>query len=158
MKMTRTFFYAITAALGLAALLNLPAADVYKSEKDQKDVAKTSDDWNKAMLNADTTAMEKILAEDYTFVDSAGVIISRDQEIASYKDGSLKFESVTPSATKTRMYVGGAVVSGTVSIKGKYKTEDISGEYRFVEVYEPARKGTGWQAVFAQITKLPDKK
>ena len=158
MKMTRTFFYMMTAALGLAALCNLPAADVYKSDKDQKDLAKTSDDWNKAMLNADTTAMEKILADDYTFIDSAGVTITKEQEIASYKDGSLKFDSVTASATKIRMYVGGAVVSGTVNIKGKFKTEDISGEYRFVEVYEPARKGTGWQAVFAQITKVPEKK
>jgi ketosteroid isomerase-like protein len=157
MKMTRTFFWVITAALGLSALSNLPAADVYKSEKDEKDLAKTSQDWNKAMLNADTTAMEKILSDDYTFIDPSGMTITKEQEIASYKDGSLKFESVTPSATKTRMYVGGAVVTGTVSIKGKYKTDDISGDYRFVEVYEP-RKGGGWQAVFAQITKVPEKK
>src|SRR4051812_48165662 len=158
MKMTRNFFYATAAALGVVALCNLPAADVYKSEKDEKDLAKTTQDWNKAMLNADTTAMEKILSDEYTFVDSAGVTITKEQEIASYKDGSLKFDSVTPSSTKTRMYVGGAVVSGTVSVKGKFQTNDISGDYRFVEVYEPARKGTGWQAVFAQITKVPDKK
>src|SRR5689334_18185332 len=109
MKMTRNFFYATAAALGVVALCNLPAADVYKSEKDDKDLAKTSQDWNKAMLNADTTAMEKILSDDYTFVDPAGMTITRDQELASYRDGSLKFESITPSNTKTRMYVGGAV-------------------------------------------------
>jgi len=158
MKITRTFFWVITAALGLAALCNLPAADVYKSEKDEKDLAKTTQDWNKAMLSADTTAMEKILSDDYTFVDPAGMTITKEQEIASYKDGTLKFDSITASSTKTRMYVGGAVVTGTVTVKGKYKTDDISGDYRFVEVYEPARKGTGWQAVFAQITKVPEKK
>ena len=157
MKKMRSLFYVTIATLGLTALCNLPAAEGYKSEKDEKDLTKTSEDWNKAMLTGDTVAMEKILSDDFTFVDPAGVTITKDQEIASYKDGSLKFDSVSASSTRTRMYVGGAVITGTVTVKGKYKSEDISGTYRFVDVYEP-RKGGGWQAVFAQLTKIPDKK
>ena len=157
MKIMRNFITLMFAVIGLAAASNLWAADSYRSDKDTQDIIKTSHDWNKAMLNGDTVAMEKILSDDYTFVDSTGNTINKQQEIGAYKDGSLKFESITASSTRTRLYVGGAVVSGTVSIKAKYKTDDISGEYRFVEVYEPA-KGGGWQAVFSQITKVPEKK
>ena len=145
-------------AAGAILLISMPArgAEGYTSAKDEADVAKLSQDWADAMAKGDTDAMEKILADTYTFVDPSGDVWSKEKEIGSYKEGDLKFESINNSEVKVRIYVGGAVVTGKTAIKGKYKKTDISGDYRYVEVYESGK--SGWKVVYAQVTKIPEPK
>ena len=51
-----------------------------------------------------------------------------------------------------KVYIGGVIVTGKSAVKGKFKDQDISGDYRFVDIYE--RKPAGWQVVYSQLTKV----
>jgi hypothetical protein len=153
----KLFFQTLLAVALMGNVGHLAAADRYTSERDERVLAKTAADLDAAILRADAAALGKLLSDEYTFVDPTGATMGKAQEIASYQSGDLKIEALSRSGSKTRLYVGGGLVTGMVTIKGKYKNEDISGDYRYVEMYEP-RKSGDWQLYYSQLTKLPDKK
>jgi hypothetical protein len=46
-----------------------------------------------------------------------------------------------------------AVVTGRITVKAAYKGQDISGSYRFTDVF--ARNGGRWVCVASQSTMVP---
>jgi hypothetical protein len=148
----RTGFLLLAAAA--AGLFVLQAAD-YKgphAERDQKDILELESQWTQAIQSGDTATLDRLLAPEYTMVDASGKTSNKAQEIAMYQRGDLKFDSISASGQTVTIYIGGATVTGTTVIKGKHKKDDISGEYRFVDILE--RRKSGWQAVYSQITKV----
>jgi len=110
------------------------------------------DQWTQALKTGDTASLERLLADDYMFVDPSGQTLSKAQEIARFKSGEVRFDSFTRGDAKVTVYIGGAIVTGRATVKGKRKKEDISGDYRFVDVVE-RRKGA-WQPVYSQVTRV----
>jgi ketosteroid isomerase-like protein len=140
-------------AIIVAGLFALQAADknIY-TQKDEKDILQVEDQWDQALKSGDTASLDRLLADDYVFVDPSGQTLSKAQEIARYRSGEVKFTSLATSDRKVIVYIGGAIVTGTVSVKGRHKKEDISGEYRFVDVIE--KRKAAWQPVYSQLTKI----
>lgn len=129
--------------------------DAYTA-RDEADVLQLESAWAKAIQTADTAAMEKILAPDYVGVDPSGTSMSKSQELDMFRRGDLKIESMQIGEQKVKVYIGGVIVTGKSAIKGKFKDQDISGEYVFIDVFE--RKPAGWQVVYSQLTKVETEK
>jgi len=144
-------FAILLAGAALAALAYLHGADK-ANERDEKEVVKFEQEWVDAILRGDTAAMDRIEADDYLFCDPNGAVWTKAQDIANFKEGHLRFESMKNEDLRVRIYIGGAVVTGRSLVKGKFKDTDISGEYRFVDVLE--NKNNRWQAVHSQLTKV----
>jgi hypothetical protein len=157
MKGMKLFFQTLMAVALIMNGFQLAAADRYTSERDERVLAKTAADLDAAILKSDVAALGKLISDEYTFVDPTGATMGKAQEIGSYQSGDLKIEALSRSGSKTRLYVGGGLVTGMMTIKGTYKNQDISGDYRYVEMYEP-RKSGDWQLYYSQITKIPEKK
>ena len=145
------------AALALACAASLHAADAKydPTKRDEEEVLKLEKQLREAIVRADVAALERIEADEYTIVDPMGVVSTKAQDIAHYRDGHLKFESLEASGIKARVFIGGAVVTGTLTAKGKFDDTDLSGKYRFTDVFE--KKKGGWQAVSTQITLVKEK-
>jgi len=62
----------------------------------------------------------------------------------------MKFESIDMSDVNVQDFGDVAVVTGRLVEKGRYKTSDLSGTYRFTDVW--ARRNSGWQLVTGQET------
>ena len=146
-------------ALSLCAAILAGACFVHAADpkdaytaRDEADILELEAQWAKALQTRDTAVMERLLAPEYVGVDPAGVAASKAQEIAMFKGGDLKFDSIVTGQQKVKVYIGGVIVTGTSSVKGKFKDQDISGEYRFIDIFE--RKPSGWQVVYSQLTKV----
>ena len=142
---------AILAAYLVHAYEPRATKDAYTA-RDEADVLQLETEWVKALQTRDTAVMERLLAPEYVGVDPAGVTMSKAQEIAMFQRGEFKIDSITTGAQKIKVYIGGVVVTGTSNVKGKFKDQDISGEYRFVDIFE--RKPSGWQVVYTQLTRV----
>jgi ketosteroid isomerase-like protein len=141
-------------AVMAASLFTLHSAeqkDAYTA-RDENDVRQLETQWAKAIEEGDTAAMERILASDYTGVDPAGKVLTKTQELDMYSKGDLKIQSIQTGEQKIKIYIGGAIVTGASTVKGKYKGEDVSGEYRYIDYLE--RRKDGWQVVYSQLTKV----
>ena len=108
------------------------------------------------MAKEDAAAIDKILGPDYTMVDSVGVSASRSEVLEQLRSGILKFDAFTTSEIKPRIFQGGGVLTGRLATKGKYKDKDISGDYRFIDVFE--FKNGAWKAVYTQLSEIKPQK
>ena len=113
-------------------------------------------EWAEAVLGKDTAALSRILADDYTEVDPAGMARTKESVIADTKSGDVVFESFTPSEVEPRVYGDTAVVTGVSVVKGSYKGEDISGKYRWTDTF--VKRDGRWQAVASQATQVVEEK
>ena len=105
-----------------------------------------------AFLRQDASWSEKNLAENYVGIGPNGAVSNKQQEIAATKAGDLKIESGTMDEQQISVYGDAAIVTWKVTVKGTYKGQDASGQYRGMSVY--AKRGGQWQSVATQATRI----
>ena len=122
----------------------------------EQEVLQAIEKYRSAILNRDTAALEQIWADDYTFVNGAGEVLSKPQRLQNIKSGATSLDSVTQGAdVKVRTYRDTAVVTSRVTIKGQYSGKEASGQYRSMLVW--LRGPSGWQLIANQLTPLAPK-
>ena len=103
-----------------------------------------------AQQKADTAALGRIWADDFTFTSSSGEIQTKAQRLAEIKSGELKFDSISMDDVQVRIYGDTAVVTSRGTVKGKRRGQDLTGQSRGMSVY--VKKQGRWQIVAVQIT------
>ena len=147
-------FLSIAVALGGVVL---PLVAQYKADtnpyaRDEQELRKVEREWAQAMEREDAATVDKIIGPEYTFVDAVGIVANRQQFLQDLQSGNVKFDSFVTQDIKPRIFQGGGVLMGKLTTKGKYKNEDISGEYYFVDIFE--FKQGAWKALYTQITQI----
>ena len=106
-----------------------------------------------AILKSDTAAIEKHLTSDYLGVGPDGGIQNKSEFIADVKSGALKLESSTMSDMKVQVADPDmAAVVYRTNDKGTYKGKDITGEYRWIDIF--VKRDGKWQVAIDQGTKI----
>jgi ketosteroid isomerase-like protein len=105
-----------------------------------------------ALLKRDVAGFGRIFADDAVLVTPDGSPQTKAQLLADVKSGDLVIESSEISDMKVRVYGDAAVVTYSTTDKGRYKKQDISGRYRWTDVF--VRRGGTWQIVAGQGTPI----
>jgi len=105
-----------------------------------------------AILKRDLVAFGKIFADDAVLVTPDGSMQTKAQLLADLKSGDLVLESSAISDLKVRAFGDAAVVTYITTDKGKYKKQDISGRYRWTDVF--VRRGGNWLLVAGHGTPI----
>lgn len=108
--------------------------------------------WNEALIANDLTAVDKILAEEWTGIDFRGATATKEETLAQLRSGESRNEFVELGDMNVRVYGNTAVVTGTDSEKSVYQGENSSGRYAFTDVF--VKIDGRWQAVASQSTKI----
>ncbi len=107
---------------------------------------------SEAMLKGNTTVLDRDTADAFVFTAPDGATSNKADVISSVKSGDLKFESSVISDMKVMQYGDAAVVTYTTTDKGSFKGQDISGTYRWTDVW--VKQGAKWQVVAGQGTPI----
>ncbi|MDQ6861366.1 MAG: nuclear transport factor 2 family protein [Verrucomicrobiota bacterium] len=144
-----------TPLLILAALA-LPAiafAQTKTNAETEKTVTKIEHDFSAALVKGETAVLEPMMADDLQIVTPDGATETKAQFLADVKSGDLKFEASDISDIKVHgADADMAVVTYRSSDKGKYKGNDVSGEYRWTDVL--MKRDGKWQFIVAQGTPI----
>ncbi len=106
----------------LVALLMPVAIFVSGQSANEKAVLKTLDETAIAMINKDVAKLDRIFANDYTFISpSSGVMSNKLERIAAVKTGK-PLEYLEYADKQVRIYGNTAVV--TTNVKSKYTRQD----------------------------------
>ena len=116
------------------------------------DLIQLENRFNDALVRADLKTIEEIEADDLIFTDATGTVTSKAEEMQSLKSGDIKFESIQMTDARTQDFGDIAVVTGRLVEKAQYKNADISGTYRFTDVW--AKRKSKWEHVAGQETLL----
>ena len=121
---------------------------------DEQAVRQLLNEVSAALGRADTAALDRIYADDYTLVNESGVLTTKAPRLAAIKSGELKYESVGFDEVNVRLYGNTAVATYRVTSKGQSKGQEIGGQFRATSTYVKI-KGR-WQLVAAQVTRITE--
>ena len=131
-----------------------PAAPA-KGASVEQELIKLENDWNNALVKRDVAALGRIVADDWTIIDSDGIIVTKTEFLVNLKSGADVYTSAVGDEWKVRVYGDAAVVLGRLTGKEQYKGKDLSGQYRYTDTW--IKKAGRWQCVASAGTKITKK-
>ena len=106
-----------------------------------------------SILKSDTAAFEKYLTSDYLGIGPDGAAQNKSELVSDIKSGTLKLESSKISDMKVPVADPDmAVVVYRTTDKGTYKGKDVTGEYRWLDVF--VKRDGKWQIAIDQGTQI----
>jgi ketosteroid isomerase-like protein len=120
----------------------------------EQEVKQMIEQYRNALTKKDTAALERIWADDYTFINASGTVVTKAERLANLKSGATSLDTiVTDPDMKIRVYGGDvAVAINRVTLKGQYSGKATSGQFQASIVW--AKTPSGWQLVCNQITPV----
>src|SRR6266581_7006677 len=156
-SLTRMKYYHLI--LTLAIVLVIPTIALAKEKGTgatadvEATIKKIEQELTDTIVKSDTSAFEKYLASDYLGVGPDGVTQNKSELLADVKSGTLKLESSTMSDMKVQVADPDmAVLVYRSNDKGTYKGKDVTGEYRWLDVF--VKRGGKWQIAIDQGTQI----
>ena len=129
------------------------AAD--KNSKAEREAAKINEEFDKAIVSRDAAAYERILADDFIFTSSDGMVTDKAQELAKVKSGDLKFESAKSDDVRVKIFGKTAIVTGRYTAKGTSKGKDFTFAERYTAVF--VKRNGRWQMVSEHASEIVQK-
>ena len=144
----------------LAAASATPARETFDPTAIEAEVIRIEREWYNATKTHSAEAAKGFLADNAVIVYPDGTAATKADEIRAIESGAMTADTYEMLESKvTVINADSAFITGRSTIKnGKYavpgqkKPIDISGEYRFLDVY--ARRDGKWQVVASQAVKI----
>ena len=118
---------------------------------EQNAVLQLERDTATAWLTSDAKFVDGLEAADYVFTSTSGTVSGRAEDVEILKAG-FKFSVYTLDDMKARVYDKAAIVTGRLTLKGKYLKDVYDGTYRFTDTF--VMHDGHWKVVSSQNTKV----
>lgn len=117
-----------------------------------EEIAQLNRQWMESYVRGDIGFLERHLAPDYVSTFPDGSVFDKQGEIDLLRSGAVAMTQMTPSEMTVRLYGETAVITGQSAIKARVKGQEVSGDYRFIDIW--VRRNSHWQAVASQVTQI----
>jgi uncharacterized protein (TIGR02246 family) len=143
----------IFVLVSLLLLIPTAFADAGTPQSDARaEINKAQAEYRTALLDADASALAKIWSDDYTFTNSRGMFLSKDDRLQNIQTSATEFKSIKFTDREVQFYGDVAIVTGQVALEAKYSGQGGSGDYRYINVW--VKQGGRWQMAANQITPI----
>ena len=144
----------------LAAASATPAKETFDPVAIEAEVIRIEREWYNAPKTHNADAAKGFLADNAVIVYPDGTSATKADEIRAIESGAMSSDSYEMVESKVSVInadsafiTGRSVIkNGKYTVPGQKKPIDISGEYRFLDVY--ARRDGKWQVVASQAVKI----
>ena len=140
-----------TSGLIFAALLSIHAV-AGAADKVEQALTRTEQTLVDSLVRGDDGPFKATLADNFVFVAPDGSLQDRAGFVADLTNGNLKMAASTNADMHVRQYGNTAIVTYASTDKGMYKTTDISGHYRWTDVF--VKQNGKWRIVATQGTRI----
>ena len=122
------------------------------SDKSQQ-VIQAEREWLDAHLRLDVSALDRLMADEYTQVNSQGELIGKLQILNSFQAGKRYWQEAESDDYQVRIYGEIALVFGRWRAKGENSGYSFNYIARYVSVW--VYRNNRWQMVSDQSTEIP---
>lgn len=99
--------------------------------------------YDSALLKADTAALGKLLAPDFTLINPDGRLLNRQEQLLNVATSELKWENAQSENVTVRLYGNTAVLLGEFRATGSYRGNQLTVHERYTTVW--IKTDTSWQ-------------
>ncbi len=111
-----------------------------------------TEQWRQALLKGDAAAYDKLTADDFITIGTAGRSFTKAEIVELLQSGKLKYDAYDYSDIKVRIYGDAAIVNCTLNQKGRVGDRELlAGPFLVVLVW--AKRNGQWQTVSWQATR-----
>jgi ketosteroid isomerase-like protein len=144
----------------LAAASPTPAKETFDPAAIESEVMRIEHEWYSAAKTHNAEAAKEFLADNVVLVYPDGTSATKADEIRSIESGAMTADTyemleskVTVMNADSAFITGRSVIkNGKIVVPNQKKPIDITGEYRFLDVY--ARRDGKWQVVASHAVKI----
>jgi ketosteroid isomerase-like protein len=142
---------AMTAAVALASIAATTGASGGSATADERAAMQATQDACTAFRTGDLAAAERLLAPEFTLVNSDATIQSRADALAEIRAGDPRYERFENVDMTARIYGDVAMVRGVTRLRGVASGKAFEGEVLFTDLLE--RTATGWRLITSHVTR-----
>jgi hypothetical protein len=147
-------FSVVLVLLFAGATLSVPASPPASDDSAAKEVLAAEAARTTALDNGDVAALEKILADDLTYVHASGKVDTKASLLEAIRSGEVHYISWQAKAMHVRVIGDGAVLDGEYAIRvidQRVKPDPFDVNIFILAVY--ARRSGRWQQIAWQATR-----
>jgi hypothetical protein len=138
--------------IALACAVHAPLAAQAGPATAEDSVRAVEEARGQALIRADTAALSRMVAPEFTEVSRLGTLRTRADNIRDIASGDLRLTSVRYDSLAVRIYGDVAVLQGIADNTGTFRGFPFRGKIRYTRVF--VRRAGRWQAVTMQQTAM----
>jgi hypothetical protein len=119
------------------------------------DLAKAVKDYDEAQIHGNKAELQRLVADDYTLVNSSGRVQNKAELITDYTTPGYKIEPFEIQQPVEKVWSDGAVMGGVVDLRGIDGGKPFAVTLRFADIW--AKRNGKWQVVYTHVSKPPAK-
>ncbi len=144
----------LAAALFALAIASLAASAPAIADPVPADLAVAAKDYDAAQMKGDGTALNRLLADDYTLVNGTGEVEDKKNLVADYTDPAYRLDPYVVEQPVEKVWGGNAaVLGGIVNLTGTDHGKHFAAALRFADIW--AKRNGAWQVIYTEVTHLP---
>ncbi|HEV8426802.1 MAG TPA: nuclear transport factor 2 family protein [Pyrinomonadaceae bacterium] len=144
----------------LAAVSASPVKETFDPAAIEAELIRIEREWANASKTHNAASVKSFLADNAVIIYPDGTTATKADEIRSIESGGISadsFEMLDPKVTvidaDSAFITGRSVIkNGKITVPNQKKPIDITGEYRFLDVY--AKRDGKWQVLASQAVKV----
>lgn len=154
---TKRILLTVVMTLALPALIlgQTNGKNGNKKDSSEQAVRQALDELAAGLRNNDTAVLDRIYADNYTFVGDTGMIMTKAQRIAAFKSGDLKYESISHEVVSIYLF------RDTATVITRYTTKMAPGvkfsDGKFLTSLTFVKLKGRWQLVAAHNTRTGER-
>lgn len=133
-------------AIAILAGLIVSAQQTGSAEREVQRMEQAAAD---AFVKKDRTALERVYADEYSYIHSNGSVANKAQELSDVMSPDLKWTSSTLTDVKVRVYGDAAILTGVETLQGTAKGY-VPGPRRVTDLW--VNRNGRWQQLGGQST------
>jgi hypothetical protein len=131
----------------LVAATSAAAADL------PADLRKAVHDYDSAQIKGNRAELQRLIADDYTLLNSGGKIQNKAQLIADFTAPGYKIEPFVVEEPIEKVWSDGAVMGGIATLRGTDGGKPFSVRLRFADIW--AKRNGVWQVIYTHVSRPP---
>jgi ketosteroid isomerase-like protein len=141
----RNFLFKISILVCMCSVTLISVVAKDSTAADIKELTRLEQVWNDAHLRGDAKALDQLWAEDLFVTVPDMPVMNKEESLAIWKAGKMKFDIYKTSDLRIKVYGDSAVVTGQlVRIRDANSTK-FEDDWRFTKVY--VRRDGKWKVV-----------
>jgi hypothetical protein len=112
---------------------------------DEKELRRLEVVWNKAHIDGDAAALERLWADDFILTVPHMSVMTKSDAIGVWRTGRVKFTRYETSDIRVRIYDNAAVVTGRLQRTRNPGSQAVEDDWHFTKVY--IRMNSRWRVV-----------
>jgi len=140
--------------VSLAGAQSVTTKDNAVIETEKKEVLMVENEVNKALLAGDTNVLSRIYADDLSYTNQVGEILTKSQVLSGFKTGNIRLPTLGRRQIRLYAYENTVVLTGISTSTLRYKGVVTNRPRRFSNVY--VRQNGQWKLVAHTVTEIAE--